>query len=185
MCTYPRRRSPHNKDHPSVSIFANPAESSVIVGTELDAINRTEYDVFNSPGIDVINTIDTDVICTEPDVNVSGGNDTFVDNADDNHDDWYTRRILGILLMWRLGRYIGDFFPFSHFSVTEFSSNKKDRNRHGGHNVLCELQYSPLAPHWCGAWTHELLWTEILIIETRPYKTERWFLVLLYQPRKV
>ena len=65
----------------------NPTESSVIGGTELDAINRTECDFDNSAEHDVINTVDSDVISTEPDVNALGGNNSFVDGDDDNHDD--------------------------------------------------------------------------------------------------
>ena len=64
----------------------NPTESSVIGGTELNAMNRTECDVDNSAEHDVINTVGSGVISTEPDVNALGGNDSFVDGVDDNHD---------------------------------------------------------------------------------------------------
>ena len=206
----------------------NPTESSVIGGTELNAINRTECDVDNSAEHDVINTVGSDVISTEPDVNALGGNDSFVDGANDNHDSDILDESMGDYL-YHAKKYrntnprnciighlninsirnkfdavecilsegladifaisetkLDDSFPLSQFSVTDFSIHRKDRNRHGGgimlyvrsnipHRRRIDLEPEPIK--CCG--------TEMMIIETRLYKTEKWFIVVLYKPPKV
>ena len=81
---------------------------------------------------------------------------------------------------------LDDSFPLSQFSVTDFSIHRKDRNRHGGgimlyvrsnipHRRRIDLEPEPIK--CCG--------TEMMVIETRLYKTEKWFIVVLYKPPKV
>ena len=68
---------------------------------------------------------------------------------------------------------IDDYFPMSQFSVTDFSIHRKDRHRHGGGIMLDvrsniphrrRIHFEP-EPNKCYG-------TEMMIIETRLYKTE-------------
>ena len=77
-------------------------------------------------------------------------------------------------------------FPLSQFSVTDFSIHRKDRNRHGGgvliyvrsdipHRRRLDLEPEPQKSYD----------NEVLVIETRPYKAEKWFIVVFYKPPNV
>ena len=75
-------------------------------------------------------------------------------------------------------------FPFAQFKVTDFSLHRKDRDRHGGRislymrsDIPHRRQYDlePETPHGI----------EFMIIETRLYRAEKWFLVSVYKPPKI
>ena len=75
-------------------------------------------------------------------------------------------------------------FPFAQFKVTDFSLHRKDRDKHGGGILLYmrsdiphrrRYHLEPETPHGI----------EIMIIETRLYRAEKWFLVSVYKPPKI
>ena len=75
-------------------------------------------------------------------------------------------------------------FPFAQFKVTDFSLHRKDRDKHGGGILLYmrsdiphrrRYDLEPETPHGI----------EIMIIETRLYRAEKWFLVSVYKPPKI
>ena len=67
-------------------------------------------------------------------------------------------------------------FPLSQFSVTDFSNHRKDRNRHGGglmiyvRSDILHRRRLDLEPSTLNSYENE-----VLVIETRPYKAEKWF----------
>ena len=77
-------------------------------------------------------------------------------------------------------------FPLSQFSLTDFSNHRKDRNRHGGGLMIYVRSDIPhrrrldLEPLTLNSYENE-----VLVIETRPYKAEKWFVVVFYKPPNV
>ena len=81
---------------------------------------------------------------------------------------------------------IDESFPNAQFIVNDFSLHKKDRNRFGGglllymrsdipHRRRYDLELNSQVSHG----------VEIMIIETRLYKMEKWFVVIIYKPLSV
>ena len=81
---------------------------------------------------------------------------------------------------------LDDSFSLSQLSVTDFSIHRKDRNRHGGgvliyvrsdipHRRRLDLEPEPQKSYD----------DEVLVIETRPYKADKWFIVVFYKPPNV
>ena len=70
-------------------------------------------------------------------------------------------------------------FPLAQFKMNDFSLHQKDRNKHGGGILLYMRSDIPhrrrydLEPQT----SHGI---EIMVIETRLYQAEKWFLVSLY-----
>ena len=81
---------------------------------------------------------------------------------------------------------IDESFPNAQFIINGFSLHRKDRNRFGGglllyirsdipHRRRCDLEPNGQIPHGI----------EIMVIEARLYKMEKWHLVIIYKPPKV
>ena len=81
---------------------------------------------------------------------------------------------------------IDESFPNAQFIINDFSLHRKDRNRFGGglllyirsdipHRRRCDLEPRNQISHG----------VEIMVIEARLYKMEKWFLVIIYKPPKV
>ena len=81
---------------------------------------------------------------------------------------------------------IDESFPNAQFIVNDFSLHRKDRNRFGGgillymrsdipHRRRHDLELNSKVSHG----------VEIMIIETRLYKMEKWFVVIIYKPPRV
>ena len=81
---------------------------------------------------------------------------------------------------------IDESFPNAQFIINDFSLHRKDRNRFGGglllyirsdipHRRRCDLEPRNQVSHG----------VEIMVIEARLYKMEKWFLVIIYKPPKV
>ena len=81
---------------------------------------------------------------------------------------------------------IDESFPNAQFIVNDFSLHRKDRNRFGGgillymrsdipHRRRYDLELNSQVSHG----------VEIMIIETRLYKMEKWFVVIIYKPPRV
>ena len=75
-------------------------------------------------------------------------------------------------------------FPLAQFKVNDFSLHRKDRNKHGGGILFFMRSDIPhrrrydLEPET----SHGI---EIMVIETRLYEAQKWFLVSLYKPPNV
>ena len=75
-------------------------------------------------------------------------------------------------------------FPFAQFKVTDFSLHRKYRDRHGDGILLYKRSDIPhrrrydLEPET----PHDI---DIVIIETRLYRADKWVLVSVYQPPKI
>lgn len=81
---------------------------------------------------------------------------------------------------------LDDSFPMSQFSVTDFSTYRKDRNIHGGGLMLYMRSSIPhrrridLEPEYVSCFG-----SEIMVIEAQLYKKEKWFIAVIYKPPKV
>ena len=75
-------------------------------------------------------------------------------------------------------------FPSAQFKVTDFSLHRRDRDRHGG-GLLLYIRSGIPHRRWYDIEPEISHGIEIMIIETRLYKAEIWFLVSVYKPHKI